>query len=178
MFLQMYRWILISILLGSLSGCYDDANDADDFKTYQGPSSEVTDAEILYSDSAMIRMKLTAPYMLTYENGDQDFPEGVYIESYEGEGIKTSTIRADRGSSNQADNKFTAEGNVVVKNLESGETLKTELLYWEPRENKIHTDRYVEIASEEEVIMGEGLTSNEDFSSYRILKPTGSFSVN
>ena len=165
------------MLLGSLSACYDDAKDADDFQTYQGPVSEVTDAEILYSDSAMVRMKLTAPYMLTFESGDQDFPEGVYIESFEGEGVKTSTIKADRGNFNQADNKYTAEGNVVVENLESGETLRTELLYWEPRDNKIHTDRYVEIASEEEVIMGEGLTSNEDFSSYSILKPTGSFSV-
>ena len=173
----MNKWFLGGILMITLIAC-SDVGDADDFKEYEGPSSEVTDAEILYSDSAMVRMKFTAPRLLQYENGNQDFPEGVYIESYEGDGIKTSTIVADRGYFNQEENKYTAEGNVIVENLENNETLKTEVLYWEPRENKIHTDRYVEIASQEEVIMGEGLTANEDFSSYRILKPTGSFSVN
>ena len=160
------------------SACYDDAQNADDFREYEGPISETSDAEILYSDSATVRMKFTASLLLNYANGNQDFPRGVYIESYEADGTKTSTIRADRGTFNQEENKYTAEGNVIVKNLEDGEVLKTELLYWEPRENKIHTDRYVEITSQEEVIMGEGLTANEDFSSYQILKPTGSFSVN
>lgn len=174
----MYKWFIGCILAVVLTACYDDGREADDFKAYEGPSSEVTDAEILYSDSAVVRMKFTARRLLQYENGNQDFPQGVYIESYENDGTMTATITADRGHFNQEDNKYTAEGNVVVENLESGETLRTEVLYWEPRENEIHTDRYVEIASQEEVIMGEGLTANEDFSSYQILKPTGSFSVN
>ena len=110
-----------------LTACYDDGREADDFKAYEGPSSEVTDAEILYSDSAVVRMKFTARRLLQYENGNQDFPQGVYIESYENDGTMTATITADRGHFNQEDNKYTAEGNVVVENLESGETLRTEV---------------------------------------------------
>ena len=174
---MFWRFALFGLLL-AVSSCYDDSRSADDFKEYDGPSLEVADAEFLFSDSAIVRMKFTAQRQLQYANGDQDFPEGIYIESYETDGVKTSTIVADRGHYDQKDDKYTAEGNVVVKNLESGETLKTEILHWEPRKKEIHTDRYVEIASQEEVIMGEGLTAVEDFSSYRILKPTGSFSVN
>ena len=174
----MVRWVAGFVLAVVVTSCYDDQHSADDFKEYEGPSLEVTDAESLFSDSAVVRIKFTAQRQLQYENGDQEFPEGIYIESYETDGSKTSTIIADRGHFDQEENKYTAEGNVVVENLKSGETLKTEILYWEPREKKIHTDRYVEVASQEEVIMGEGLTAKEDFSSYRILKPTGSFSVN
>ena len=172
------RFALLGLLVAVTAACYDDSRSADDFKEYEGPSVEVTDAEFLFSDSAIVRMKFTARRQLQYANGDQDFPEGIYIESYETDGSKTSTIVADRGHYDREDDKYTAEGNVVVKNLESGETLKTEILHWEPRKKEIYTDRYVEIASQEEVIMGEGLTADEDFSSYRILKPTGSFSVN
>lgn len=174
----MLKWLTSFLIVATLTACYDDQQSADDFKEYDGPSLELADAESLFSDSAIVRIKLTAKRQLQYDNGDQEFPKGVYIESYDADGTKTSTIIADRGRFNQGENKYTAEGNVIVENLESGETLKTEVLYWEPREKKIYTDRYVEIASQEEVIMGEGLTANEDFSSYRILKPTGSFSVN
>lgn len=174
----MVRQLAVLGLLITATACYDDARTADDFKEYEGPSVEVADAEFLFSDSAIVRMKFTAQRQLQYENGNQDFPEGIYIESYETDGSKTSTIVADRGRYDREKDKYTAEGNVVVKNLESGETLKTEILHWEPRKKEIYTDRFVEIASQEEVIMGEGLTADEDFSSYRILKPTGSFSVN
>ena len=173
----MHKWLVILAAV-AIMACDDEQRSADDFKEYAGPSLEVADAEFLFSDSAILRVRFTAQRQLQYENGDQDFPEGIYIESYEVDGTKTSTVVADRGHFDQEENKYTAEGNVMVENLESGETLKTEILYWEPRKKEIYTDRYVEVASQEEVIMGEGLTAQEDFSSYRILKPTGSFSVN
>ena len=174
----MVKWFSSFLIVVMVTACYDDQRSAEDFKEYEGPSVEVADAEVLFSDSAVVRMKFTAKRQLQYESGNMDFPEGIYIESYETDGTKTSTIVADRGNYNQQEDKYTAEGNVVVRNLESDETLKTEILYWEPREKRIYTDRYVEVASQEEVIMGEGLTAQEDFSSYRILKPTGSFTVN
>ncbi len=160
------------------AGCRDEQASAEDFKEYEGPTLEVTDAEFLFSDSAVVKNKITAKRQLQYANGDLDFPEGIYIETYGENEAVTSTIKADQGQYNQEKNEFTAEGNVVVKNLESGETLKTEVLHWNRNEKQVRTDRYVEIISQEEVIMGEGLTAEEDMSSYRILKPTGSFSVN
>lgn len=158
--------------------CRDEQTSADDFQGYQGPTLEVTDAEFLFSDSAVVKNKITAQRQLQYENGNLEFPQGIYIETYGENERVTSTIEADRGQFDQQKNEFTAEGNVVVKNLESGETLKTEILHWNRSDKQVHTDRYVEITSQEEVIMGEGLTAEEDMSSYRILKPTGSFSVN
>ena len=174
----MAKWLLSFLIMIAVTACYDEQRNADDFKEYEGPSLEVADAEFLFSDSAVIRVRFTAKRQLQYENGDQDFPEGIYIESYETDGVKSSTIKADRGHYDQADDKYTAEGNVIVNNLENDETLKTEILYWEPRKKEIYTDRYVEITSEGSVFMGEGLTAKDDFSSYQILKPTGTLPVN
>ena len=175
--MHRYWSVALSVLLLT-AGCRDEQATADDFKEYEGPTLEVTDAQFLFSDSAVVKNKITAKRQLQYASGNLDFPEGIYVETYGEDETVTSTIVADRGSYDQKENEFTAEGNVVVKNLESGETLKTELLHWNRNDKQVRTDRYVEIISREEVIMGEGLTAEEDMSSYRILKPTGSFSVN
>jgi LPS export ABC transporter protein LptC len=164
-------------MAGLTWGCDDDSQTADDFKEYDGPVMEATNIEILYSDSAQVRIKLEAQRQLQYLNGDQDFPEGIYIEFFDELGAKTTSIRANQGYYNKEEDKYTATGEVVVKNLESGEKLETEILHWERNKHSINTDRYVEIESEGEILMGEGLEAEEDFSSYEILKPTGIFSL-
>lgn len=175
----MNRWFFTVILgiAGLAWGCDDDSQTADDFKEYDGPVLEANNIEILYSDSAQLRIKLEAQRQLQYGNGDQDFPEGIYIEFFDELGVKTTSIKANQGYYNKEENKYTATGEVVVKNLESGEKLETEILHWEQNKNSINTDRYVEIESEGEILMGEGLEAKEDFSSYEILKPTGVFSL-
>lgn len=170
-----YPWVLV--IGGLIFSCDDDSQNADTFKEYEGPVSETFNTEVLYSDSAQVRIKLQAQRQLQYENGDQDFPEGIYIEFFDEAGVKTTSIEANQGYYSKEENKYTATGEVVVKNLEKNEKLETEVLYWERNKRSINTDRYVEIESEGEVLMGEGLEAKEDFSSYEILKPTGVFSI-
>lgn len=170
-----YPWVLV--IGGLIFSCDDDSQNADTFKEYEGPVSETFNTEVLYSDSAQVRIKLQAQRQLQYENGDQDFPEGIYIEFFDEAGVKTTSIEANQGHYSKEENKYTATGEVVVKNLEKNEKLETEVLYWERNKRSINTDRYVEIESEGEVLMGEGLEAKEDFSSYEILKPTGVFSI-
>lgn len=172
----LYVWILGIITLAA--SCDDDSQNADNFKEYEGPVSETYNTEILYSDSAQLRIKLQGQRQLMYENGDQDFPEGIYIEFFDEEGIKTTSIEANQGHYSEEEKKYTATGNVVVKNLETNEKLETEVLHWERNKHMIHTDRYVEIESEGGIFMGEGLEAQEDFSSWEILKPTGDLLMN
>lgn len=172
----MTRWFYVCALMiatGLVWSCDDDSQSADAFKEYEGPISETFNTEVLYSDSAQVRIKLQAQRQLQYESGDQDFPEGIYIEFFNEEGVKTTSIKADQGHYSKEENKYTATGNVVVKNLESGEKLETEVLHWERDKHSINTDRYVEIESEGGMFVGEGLEANEDFSSWEILEPTG-----
>lgn len=167
--------ILSAILV--LSACGDDSQTPDDFKEFEGPVMEAADVELFYSDSAVVRIRLTADRQLEFESGDREFPEGVYIEFFDQDEIRSSSIRANQGYFDKKENKYTATGDVVVINYQSDEKLETEVLYWEPNKKEIYTDRYVEITSDDEVLMGEGLTSDESFSTYQILKPKGTFSL-
>lgn len=174
----MRKIFLHLFILVGLSGCLDDGQNADQFKDYDGPVLETSNVELLYSDSAVVTIRLTGKKQLKYENGDEEFPEGFYIEFFEEDGTKSSTIEANQGTFNKEKNLYTATGEVVVKNLLSGEKLETELLNWNPGKHEIYTDRYVEITTDGEVLMGEGLRSDDKFIAYEILKPTGSFSIN
>jgi hypothetical protein len=57
--------------------------------------------------------------------------------------------------------------------LKENKSLQTEELFWSPKDKKIYTDKFVIITTPTEIIKGEGLVANEDFSYYEIQKPTG-----
>ena len=161
--------LIFSIIL--LFGCAEN-KDLKDYKPYDGPVMEVENVETLFSDSAIVKIKLLADKQLEYENGNREFPEGIFIEFYEN-GQVSSTITANQGFYYKKENKYTATGNVVVKNTQKNEELRTEELHWEPTKQEINTDKYVEIETESDIFMGNGLTAKQDFSDWRILKPTG-----
>lgn len=142
---------------------------------YDGPSMEIDSVTTLWSDSARVKVKLVAAKQIELENGDRTFPNGVFIEFFNSEGVKTSSLTADRGFYTKAENLYRAEGDVEVISYEKKEQLNTEELFWKPDEQKIYTDKFVRIDTEDELLLGEGLTAKQDFSSYKILKPRGDF---
>ncbi len=160
-----------------LTACSDDGQTPDDFKEYEGPIGETSDIELFHSDSAVVVIRLTAARQLEFASGNQEFPEGVYIEFFEKDETKNASIEANQGYYNKKENKYTAIGDVVVKNYKSGEKLETEELHWEPSKKEIYTDRYVEITTDGDVLMGEGLRSDESFTDWQILKPKGTLSI-
>lgn len=144
---------------------------------YKGPKSEVEGMEMIMTDSAKLNVRMTAPLQTELQNGDRHFPKGVFIEFYNKQGIKTTTLRADKGFKLQLNNVHTAQGNVVVVNLEKNQTLRTELLNWNPDTKKLYTDKFVTITTPDEVLKGTGLDAAQDLSSYNIRKISGVFAV-
>ncbi len=144
---------------------------------YEGPLIVAENIETLYSDSATLRVRLTAPLQLEYQNGDRDFPTGIYIEFFQPDGQKSTTLRADSAHYDKATDLHTAVGDVVVIDLVESKQLNSEELHWNQREGRVFTDVFVRIQTAEEVLMGEGLTAAQDFSTYRILRPKGTFSI-
>lgn len=138
---------------------------------------EIKDVVTLYSDSAKVRIRLEAETQFEYENGDREFPDGIYIEFFEVNGEKSSTLRAERGEKNAKLNLYKAEGNVVVISVIDGDELNTEELFWDPQKEQIFTEKFVTIKSEGEIHTGEGMIAAQDFSTYSITKPTGTLTI-
>jgi LPS export ABC transporter protein LptC len=172
---MLKAWIYsISLILTTLMwGCGGTIQDPDKEVKYNGPLIENHDVVTLYSDSAKLLIKLQAPVQQEFESGDGVFPKGLFVEFFENPGQVTSTIKANYAKQDKNKDIYQAKGNVVVNNLQKKEKLETEELFWDKNKAEIYTDKFVKITTAEEILMGQGLRANQDFSRYRILKPTG-----
>ena len=52
------------------------------------------------------------------------------------------------------------------------------MLIWNEKIQKFYTDKFVTITTPTQIIYGDGLESNQNFSDYTILKVKGVFGVN
>ena len=118
------------------------------------------------SDSGFVQAKLMAPVMHSTE-GDSailEFTKGFVAYLYEKNGMPSSKISGNYGIGYEKEEMLIAKDSVVVKNLETRETLFTETLYWNQKTKKIYTSSAVKITSPDKIIYGDSLNANENFS--------------
>jgi len=169
----------LSCILFSISSCNENNgnNSTLSQETYEGPSIALEDVEILFSDSAVVKVKLIAPTQHILENDDMEFPNGIFLQFYNKEERIISTLKGNRGFFFNQKNYYRAEGDVHMINLFTRDELSSEELIWEPNDEQIKTEKFVTIKTEDEIHTGEGLIADQDFVKYKIIKPTGTISI-
>ncbi len=164
--------LLILMLTASCGG-----TETKEIIEYKGPLSEIDDVELYYSENDRVKVKMTADLMYEFENGDREFPKGVFMEFYDVAGQLESTLRANHAFFFSKEDHWRGRGNVEVKNIAKSNQLNTEELFWRRKDKKIFTDKFVTIRQEGDVLYGQGLTANEDLSEYTIAKPSGDMEI-
>jgi LPS export ABC transporter protein LptC len=142
------------------------------------PIESSQDVVIYYSDSAKVKIKVSAPQMDRYIGTDPyiEMLKGIDVLFYNDSTQVKSQLKADYAISYEDKNTMEARKNVVVVN-EKGETLNTEKLIWEREAAKIYSDGFVKITTKTEIIYGDGFESNQDFSNYKIFKIKGTINL-
>ncbi len=177
-FLRVFYFLLFTFYF-LLSSCHTDIQTINQVTTDKNaPSETMKDVEIMYSDSAKVKMKLSGPQLDRF-NSDKpyvEFPKGVNVLFYDDSMKVNSKLKADYGIRWEKEQKMEVKRNVEVVNIKN-EKLNTEDLIWEEGKDKIHTEAFVKITTKEEVLLGNGLEANRDFTKYKILKPTGVITI-
>ncbi|MCD4696245.1 MAG: LPS export ABC transporter periplasmic protein LptC [Bacteroidales bacterium] len=144
------------------------------------PSEYAKNIEVYYSDSGKIEAYLEGPLMINV-NDDKDpyleFPEGFKVIFFDSAMQEKSVITARYGISYEEKQIMEAKNNVVVRSLDKDEKLETEHLVWDRRKGLIYSEVFVKITKPDEVLFGDGLTSDQNFSFYEIKNPTGEFQI-
>lgn len=125
------------------------------------------DVVIERSDSGRLVGRISAPLMINVNKSDTtflEFPKGFNATGFNGDTIPTMKIKGDYGINNESQQYIIAKHNVVIENVETGETLETENLFWDQKNKKIHTRTFVTIKGPDRIIYGDSLSANEDFS--------------
>lgn len=170
--------IPLSILLmlsGIFSSCTNDPEEVEEINDEElFPDQEMKDVDVLYTSSGKVKFRLIAPLVLQYggEKSFNEMPEGVEVLVYDSAMNVSSRLTSNYAIDQTYARKMEAKEDVVVIN-EKGEKLNTEHLIWDLEKDEIRSDVFVKITTDQQVLMGEGLVSNQDFSDYRILSPRG-----
>lgn len=142
------------------------------------PSEISKDIIVTYSDSAKTKMILKAPLLERYP-GDEpytEFREGVEITFFNKQGEQESKLNSNYAINYDKDKRMVAKGDVVVINS-FGDKLNSEYLVWKEKEKRITSDVFVKITTKDEIIYGDGLDANEDFSQYKIKNIKGIINI-
>jgi LPS export ABC transporter protein LptC len=171
------NWGLVLLAGLALVAC-EDKKATGPLQTYTGPLMETANVRTLFSDSAKLKLKLTAPLEQQFENGDVVYPKGMTVTFYQGDG-KTivNTLTAKYGKVDKLKSLYIMRGAVKVVNVPQQQRMNTEELFFDKGKQQIYTTPTmpVEVITPYERLEGKGLTANQDFSRYRLLTPTGSF---
>lgn len=159
-------------------------NDIEKVKIITGkkaiPVERGKDVEILYSDSAKIKARLLAKELnrFTEKQPYIEMPKGIKMYFYDANQKVNSTLTSEYAKVLQFpdNNIMEAKRKVVVVN-EKNETLNTEHLVWNQKEETIVSDAFVTITTKDEIIMGDGLESNQSFTKYKIKKMKGTINL-
>ena len=147
---------------------------------YKGPTIETRNVLMLVSDSARLRVRLKTPLEQDFESGDRLYPEGVELTFMDADGETViNTITGKYGRFERNKSLYTLRGDVRVTNVPKQQRMNTEEAFYDQSKASIYTkpETEIRVTTPAEVLTGRGLTANQDFSRYRILTPTGVFTL-
>lgn len=136
------------------------------------------DVQINYSDNGVVRIQASGPVVTRYntEKPYLEFSDGIQILFYTATHEVDSRLTAKYATAIENSKSMTARDSVVVIN-NKGEILNTDELIWDEDKKIIYSNSFVKITTADEIIYGNGMTANENFTDYVIKNITGTIKV-
>lgn len=171
---------ILFLLVICCVACQNDMAEVERFISAEEMQVEVMEeVEVLYSDSAVVRVKIDGPRLLRHVEAREpyeEFTEGVQVTFFDEQGKSASLLTAQYGVRYPARKEVRVRGEVVWERA-SGETLETEELIWSQEEQKIYSNDFTTITRPREVIYGYGFETSQDFKRWTIKSVEGQISV-
>lgn len=134
--------------------------------------------QINFSDNGIVRIQASGPAVTRYntEKPYLEFSDGIQILFFNAEHGTDSKLTAKYATAIENSKSMTARDSVVVIN-NKGEILNTDELIWDEDKKIIYSNSFVKITTADEIIYGNGMTANENFTDYVIKHITGKIKV-
>jgi LPS export ABC transporter protein LptC len=177
----MKKLLFLSVLLGLvILGCENDLAEVEALQQRLDVKVErVEGVEILYSDSAEVKVRITGPVMLNNLDRTepyQEFVDGILVEFFGPDETVTSTLVAKYAIRYDRKGEMIVRDSVVWESVEN-QKLETEELIWREKEEEVFTKKFAKITTRREIIYGHGFRANQDFSNAKIQQVEGIIEV-
>jgi Lipopolysaccharide-assembly, LptC-related len=162
-------------------GCKNDIKDEAPVITRESLSVEKgKEVEIIYSDSAQVKVRVTGPTMLYYtdrNNPRQEFTEGVKAYFFDPVlHTEQSVLTGKYAIRDEQKHRVLIRDSVVWESTRDGR-LETSELIWDETANVIRSTRFSTITRGKEIIQGFNFETNDKLTKWIIKNPTGTMPV-
>lgn len=143
------------------------------------PSMTSLGVTTLISDSGITRYKIIAEEWTIFDKKNPPywaFEKGVYLEKFDTLYRIDANIKADTAYYYEKKKLWELKGNVHIRS-QRGDKFDTQLLYWDEKNAKVYSDRFIQIEQEDKTLTGYGFESNQELTEYEIKNTTGIFTI-
>ena len=155
-----YAVVPVALCVALFMGC-EEIEEEKPWIHVERPQMLFTDTTLLDCyDKDVLSWKLKTAYLERWSDKEVVFMRPVLVDIYDSVGERVAFLRADSG---RMDMKFTyvyAYGHVYAL-TPKGASVRADSLMWNKRDDKVHTDSYVRVVSEDgDVLQGKGFESD------------------
>ena len=165
--------VFLSVMACFFISCKEEVKSTVDlhYDADKVPSLNTDSVTMLISDSGLIRYKVIAKTWEIFDRAKDPhwfFPDGLYVEQSDTIFSIVATVKADTAWNFTSKKLWQLKGHVVIRN-KLGETFKSEELFWDQRQQKVYSKKYVEVFRPDKMTlhgMG-GFEANQQMTEYR-----------
>ena len=156
-------------------------NDIEKIKSFEKnediPTLTSKETEIIYTDSAKLKVIINAPLVSRFgekENPFWEFPEGIHVRFFDENEQLESIISSRYAIYHVEKNLWEARNSVKAKNLKKNEQLNTEQLFWDEKKQLIYSTKFSRVENEDGIFFGEGgFEANQNFTWWKLKGSSG-----
>lgn len=174
----MYKYLIVMFCVwGIWHSCTNSVQQVIALSSAHEQPDQIGDSVSLsYIDTAGLRVVMRSRHMRVFAmrttQPRTEMDSGIHVIFYTMQGKPQAELYARKAIRYTSEKRSHAMGQVVLRN-QQGEQLETEALSWDEQSGMLSTDAPVKITREDEVLFGNGLTGNSDFSKYEMRNITG-----
>ena len=169
----------VSFALLTMTSCSNEQAEAPNINRDQLNIEKGTDVEIVYSDSARVKVRVTGPTMLYHTERDhpqQEFPNGTVTFFYNELQQEMSVLRGKYAIRDEKKRQVIVRDSVVWESKTDGR-LETSELIWDEATNIIRSTKFTKITRAKEVFYGFNFETDDKLTHWRILSPKGNLKL-
>ena len=164
--------------------CKSNLKEAEHLDLDNIPLQQVDGMFFVQTENGKLKMRVEAPVMQVFEKDTFSydlFPKGLEVYAYAEDGSLETTITSNEARHDKivktGAEKWSAYGNVVIKNIIKNETMETDTIYWDQAHEEIYTDCYVKMYSDDGFMQGYGMRSDDHARNAILRRPFNSYGV-
>lgn len=170
--------ILACLVIPFLSACENDIEKINLLNTDSNyPDVIGEDIEVIYSDSAKVKVQMYAKELNQYNRAEEpysEFPKGIRVYFYDDSLGIESELKANYAIYYQTEKLWHAKGKVVAQNFKTGERLDSEELFWDEEKEEIYSESYTRIVNDNGTFHGQnGFRSDQTLTDYTLIGSKG-----